>query len=79
MLTVALILLAVIFFPVLAVILWVVAFVRLLNGPYNRFDKLAWLVAMIVFPILGSLVFLIFRDRQERTYARSAPATFGGV
>lgn len=79
MITAALIILAIIFFPVLAVVLWVYAFVRLLNGPYERFDKIAWLLAMIAFPILGSLLFLIFRDRPERPYDRVMPATYGGV
>lgn len=74
MITAALIVLAVLFFPVFAVILWVVAFIRLLNGAYDRFDKLAWLLAMIAFPIVGSLLFLFFRDRQERHHERVEPA-----
>lgn len=51
---------------VIALILWVYAIVDVLKGTFQgSATKLLWLIVIIIFPILGALLYLLFGRKNK--------------
>jgi len=59
--------LAIIFFFLIIAFLWLIALIDILRSDFQGNDKVVWVVIVIFFPFLGSILyFLIGRSRKIR-------------
>jgi len=59
--------LAIIFFFFIIAFLWLIALIDILSSDFQGNDKVVWVVIVIFFPFLGSILyFLIGRSRKIR-------------
>jgi len=59
--------LAIIFFFFIIAFLWLIALIDILRSDFQGNDKVVWVVIVIFFPFLGSILyFLIGRSRKIR-------------
>lgn len=56
-----------------AVAVWIAGFVSLLRGPLDERRRLPWAVAMLVLPVVGSLIWLWWRHRHYPARRRAQP------
>lgn len=49
----------------LSTILCVVALLDILRSEFTGYNKLVWLLAVIFFPLLGSLAYFVFGRKQK--------------
>lgn len=49
----------------LSTILCVVALLDILRSEFTGYNKLVWLVAVVFFPLIGSLAYFVFGRKQK--------------
>ena len=49
----------------LGAILCIVALLDILRSEFTGYNKLVWLLAVIFFPLIGSLAYLVFGRKQK--------------
>ena len=57
-------------------ILWVIAFVDILKGEFRDNEKLIWLLAVILAPVLGMLCYFLI-GRKRKTAKQGVPGIDG--